>query len=109
MPAVLGWLVLFVFLVFTWVLFRVEDISKAFEIMHSMTQVTTLSLQQWEKIHWDYLLAALLFATLGPSSTALAMERLQAKKWYAVGLGLLFTVLMVQGSYEAQEFIYFQF
>jgi alginate O-acetyltransferase complex protein AlgI len=104
-----GWLVLFTFLIFTWVLFRVENSSKAFEMVLSMTQLPPLSLQQMGEIHWDNLLIALLFATVGPSSTVLAMKSLPAKKFYALGLGLLLTYLIVQGSYAAKEFIYFQF
>jgi hypothetical protein len=55
------------------------------------------------------LVIALLFATVGPSSTVLATATLKPRKSTAILLGVLFTYLMIAGAYEAKEFIYFQF
>lgn len=109
LPGVAGWLVLMVFLVFTWVIFRVEDMAVAADIIVSMTAFTDISLSELAEVHWGPLLIAMLFATIGPSSTVLATDLLTARKSIAIFLGILFTYLMITGAYEAKEFIYFQF
>lgn len=109
LPRPIGWISLMVFLVFTWVIFRMEDMHAAAGIVASMTHVSEISLSGLTEVHWGPLLFAALFATVGPSSTALAREILNARKSTAVFLGILFTYLMIAGAYEAKEFIYFQF
>jgi alginate O-acetyltransferase complex protein AlgI len=109
LPGIIGWFVLMVFLVFTWVIFRVEDMGVAADILVSMTAASDISLSQLAEVHWGPLLIATLFATLGPSSTVLAKDILKARKSTAIFLGVLFTYLMIAGAHEAKEFIYFQF
>jgi alginate O-acetyltransferase complex protein AlgI len=109
LPKPVGWLLLFIFLVFTWVIFRAEDMSTGADIMLSMISWSADSASQIGEVHWSKLVVAMLFATLGPSSTVVALDILNARKRYAVFLGLLFTYLVVKGAYEAKEFIYFQF
>jgi alginate O-acetyltransferase complex protein AlgI len=109
LPATVSWLLLFVFLVFSWVIFRVEDLSIGANIIVSMISWSPGSATQMSQLHWPQLVVAMLFATLGPSSTFIAVEVLNARRRYAILLGMLFTYLMVEGAYEAKEFIYFQF
>lgn len=109
LPGVIGWFVLMVFLVFTWVIFRVEDMAVATDILVSMTTASDISMFQLAEVHWGPLLIAILFAIVGPSSTVLATGILSARKSTAIFLGILFTYLMIKGAYEAKEFIYFQF
>lgn len=109
LPNALAWVLLFLFLSFTWVLFRVSDISVAANIMLSMVDVGSASSSELKEAKWPLLLLGLLIAVVGPSSTTVATELLSAKRRYAVVLGFLLIYLVVQGGYEAKEFIYFQF
>lgn len=109
LPGIAGWCLLMVFLVYTWVIFRVEDLAVAADILVSMTTFSEISVSQLADVHWGPLLVGIVFATVGPSSTVLATDILRARKSTAFFLGILFTYLMIAGAYEAKEFIYFQF
>ncbi len=108
----IAWLLLFLFLVFTWILFRIQDFSIAINMMHSMLNFNAIEPQtinwgDWD--HWKIIIISALIATIGPSSSTLALKLMKPKRVYAIVLGLLLVYLIVMTAYEAREFIYFQF
>jgi len=109
MPKPIGWIVLFIFLVFSWVLFRIQDFSIATDIMLSMVDIKNWEINNLDKSYWLTIIIAALIATLGPSSTKVTLNLMNPRPIYAVVVGFLLTYLIVETGYEAREFIYFQF
>ncbi len=108
LPKPVGWLVLSLFLVFTWILFRIQDFSIALDIMQSMYHITAVDFTHLDMDNWKIIIIAGIIATLGPSSTTFALNLLKPKLIYAIGFGFLLVYLIVITGYEAREFIYFQ-
>jgi len=105
----IAWIVLFLFLVFTWILFRIQDFSIALNMMQSMLNINSIDAHNIEWDHWKMIIMAGLIATLGPSSSTLAIKLMKPKAVYAIALGFLLVYLIVMTGYDAREFIYFQF
>jgi len=109
LPKSISWIVLFIFLVFSWVLFRIQDFTVATDIMLSMVDITNWKTDKLDHNHWLTIIIAALIATLGPSSTTITLNLMKPRPIYAVVTGCLITYLIVETGYEAREFIYFQF
>ena len=108
MPAVAGWAVTLVFVVLAWVLFRAPDFATALRMYSAMAGVNG-----WGgvRVEGQWLLAAAAaVALVGPTSQAVALERLRASRWMAGAAGAaLAGLLVLAGGRVPNEFIYFQF
>ena len=109
LPKPIAWLLLFLFLVFTWVLFRIQDFSIAINMIHSMLNFTSIDSATIDWDNWTLIIMTALIAIIGPSSSTLAVKLMKPKSIYAIVLGLLLVYLIIITGYEAREFIYFQF
>lgn len=109
LPKPVSWVILFLFLVFTWVLFRIQDFSIAINMIQSMYNITAVDFSHLDMDNWKIIIIAGIIATLGPSSTTFALNLLKPKLIYAIVFGFLLVYLIVITGYEAREFIYFQF
>lgn len=109
-PEAVGWLVTFLFVAATFVIFRAVDLAHARNVLSGMflsplgaTKVPDVLL----------LIAAAGFAILGPSNHDLVVERASAPgKAWGLGLGFLCaaTIVFILSSDSGYEpFIYFQF
>ena len=104
-PPLLGWALTFVFVLFTWVLFRAGSFTAALAIYKAMLGFAPLG----SGFKWRALVFAGGFAMLGPTSWSL-VERTPLKRWVAVLLAILFVIgLLKIGDDANYEFIYFQF
>jgi D-alanyl-lipoteichoic acid acyltransferase DltB (MBOAT superfamily) len=105
MPAVLGWLMTFVFVTFAWVLFRAHSFEGALNVYQGLLGFTPVgSGLRWRAIAW-----AAVFAMLGPTAWELA-QKIKPHPLLAVALGLCLVVLLLKmGDDETYEFIYFHF
>jgi alginate O-acetyltransferase complex protein AlgI len=109
MPGFISWPMLFIFLVFTWVLFRISDIDLALSVIKSMIDLSESNIGEISNFEWEAILVGILIATLGPSSTELMHKINSGQRYIAVIIGLLLVYFVVVGGYAAKEFIYFQF
>lgn len=105
MPAALGWLLTFLFVMLCWVLFRATSFEAALAIYKGLFGLAPYG----TGFKWRALLPAAAFAVLGPTAWAL-VHRLPPARWLAVLLGLLFVIVLLKIGEDANyEFIYFQF
>lgn len=105
MPAALGWLLTFLFVMLCWVLFRATSFEAALAIYKGLFGLAPFG----TGFKWRALLPAATFAVLGPTAWAL-VHRLPPARWLAVLLGLLFVIVLLKIGEDANyEFIYFQF
>jgi D-alanyl-lipoteichoic acid acyltransferase DltB (MBOAT superfamily) len=105
MPAALGWLLTFLFVMLCWVLFRATSFEAAIAIYKGLFGLAPLG----TGFKWRALLPAAAFAVLGPTAWNL-VHRLPPAHWLAVLLGLLFVIILLKIGEDANyEFIYFQF
>jgi hypothetical protein len=105
MPAPLGWLLTFLFVVLCWVLFRASTFEAALTIYKGLFGLAPLG----SGFKWRALLPAAAFAIIGPTTWNL-VHRLPPARWLAVLTGLLFVVILLKIGEDANyEFIYFQF
>jgi D-alanyl-lipoteichoic acid acyltransferase DltB (MBOAT superfamily) len=105
MPAVLGWLLTFVFVALCWVLFRATSFEAALAIYKGLFGMAPLG----SGFKWRALLPAAAFAMLGPTAWAL-VHRATPARWIALLAAALFVfVLLKIGDDANYEFIYFQF
>jgi alginate O-acetyltransferase complex protein AlgI len=105
MPAWLGFVLTFLFVVAAWVLFRAPSFEVATRLYAAMA-----GWAPWgAALKWRLLLPAALFAMLGPTANEIAQgarpSRLLA---FALALGLVLLLLKL-GDEQNYEFIYFQF
>ncbi len=104
MPAALGWLLTFLFVMLCWVLFRATSFEAALAIYKGLGPCTLR-----HRFQMAGAAAAAAFAVLGPTAWAL-VHRLPPARWLAVLLGLLFVIVLLKIGEDANyEFIYFQF
>jgi D-alanyl-lipoteichoic acid acyltransferase DltB (MBOAT superfamily) len=108
-PKPIAWIILFLFLVFTWVLFRLDDFSIATNMMQSMLAFNQLNLSTLNSDGWGFILITALIAIVGPSSTMIALDRLKPNALYAILFSFILVYLIVITGHEPREFIYFQF
>ncbi len=105
LPAAVGWLLTFAFVVATWVLFRAPDLSTALRLGEALAGGAPLG----TGFSWRTLAPAAAIACLGPTALVIA-GRVRPRPSVAVGLSLLFVVLLLRLGEDANyAFIYFQF
>ncbi|RDJ27298.1 MBOAT family protein [Bosea caraganae] len=105
MPAPLGWLLTFVFVMFCWVLFRAATFEAALVIYKAMLGFAPHGIG----FKWRALLPAAAFAIIGPTSWAL-VHKLPPARWIAILTAILFVLVLFKIGDDANyEFIYFQF
>ena len=108
LPAPLGALFTFTFVMLAWIPFRASDFSSAVLVFRSLWDTAGAALPFPE--HAWLLLPALLAATLGPVSQQIARARVPPRTGFAFACGvLLATMLIATGGWRTPEFIYFQF
>lgn len=112
MPQLLAWLLLALFLLFTWVVFRAENFSTAWSIWQSMLgfhELRLVSAFDNSDAAW-LILPALLIAILGPTSQDFLKSYLEPKPVYAIVTAvILFFLILNVASDGYSEFLYFQF
>ncbi|MFC7396637.1 MBOAT family O-acyltransferase [Chelatococcus sp. GCM10030263] len=105
MPAVLGWLLTFLFVTFAWVLFRAHSFQGALNIYQGLVGFTPLG----SGIRWRAIVWAAVFAMIGPTAWTL-VHKPPPHPLLAAALAVLFVVLLLKiGDDETYEFIYFNF
>lgn len=105
MPAILGWLLTFLFVLLCWVLFRAPTFEAALAVYKGLVGLAPLG----TGFKWRALLPAAAFAIIGPSAWAL-VQRLPPSRWLAVVAAALFVLILFKIGEDANyEFIYFQF
>ncbi len=105
MPAPLGWLLTFLFVVLCWVLFRAPSFEAALAIYKGLFGLAPIG----TGFKWRALLPAAAFAIIGPTAWNL-VHRLPPARWLAMLAGLLFVLILLKIGEDANyEFIYFQF
>lgn len=105
MPAILGWLLTFLFVTLCWVLFRAPSFEAALAVYKGLFGLAPLG----TGFKWRALLPAAAFAIIGPSAWAL-VHRLPPARWLAVIAAVLFVLILFKIGEDANyEFIYFQF
>ncbi|MEM8744833.1 MAG: MBOAT family O-acyltransferase, partial [Pseudomonadota bacterium] len=111
MPAPAAWIVTMVFVITGWVLFRATSFTEAASIIQSMFAMNGIGLETTKYGGpWYIVPIGAAIALLGPSSQDAALERTYDRPWAAVATAtaLVMCVILV-GSGEHPEFIYFQF
>ena len=105
LPSPLGWALLMVFLLVTWIFFRAPSLGAASEMLSAMAgQAPAGPVSGLRTI----VLAAAI-AMLGPSSQAL-VERMRPYRWLApMAAAATVATLLKLGDGPAYEFIYFRF
>jgi D-alanyl-lipoteichoic acid acyltransferase DltB (MBOAT superfamily) len=105
MPALLGWLLTFLFVTLCWVLFRAPSFEAALAIYKGLFGLAPMG----TGFKWRALLPAAAFAIIGPTAWAL-IHRLPPTRWLAVTAAILFVLILFKIGEDANyEFIYFQF
>ncbi|HEY5797718.1 MAG TPA: MBOAT family O-acyltransferase [Bosea sp. (in: a-proteobacteria)] len=105
MPALLGWLLTFLFVTLCWVLFRATNFEAALIIYKGLVGLAPIG----SGFKWRALLPAAAFAIIGPTAWAL-VHRLPPSRWLAVIAAALFVLILFKIGEDANyEFIYFQF
>ena len=105
MPAPVGWLLTFVFVAATWVLFRAPDFPSALRIFDGLVGHAPLG----TGLPWRTLAPAAAIACLGPTAWTV-VQRIPPTRPAAMVFGLLFVALLLRIGEDANyAFIYFQF
>jgi len=105
MPVALGWVLLMLFLLVTWVLFRAPSLAAAGHIYAAMAGGVGLTRPDALRT----ILLAACVALLGPTSQEIA-ARLRPYAWLAPAAALATALLLFKlGDGPAYEFIYFRF
>ncbi|GEP10397.1 MBOAT family O-acyltransferase [Methylobacterium gnaphalii] len=105
MPALLGWALTMSFVVLTWVLFRATSFEAALGLYKALFGQAPMG----SLFRWRGLAVPAAIALIGPSAWVV-VHRLPASRVLAVGLAILFTVIVLKiGDDANREFIYFQF
>lgn len=105
MPALLGWLLTFLFVSLCWVLFRAAHFEAALLIFKGLLGFAPIG----TGFKWRALLPAAGFAILGPTAWSL-VHKLPPSRWLAIAAGALFVLILFKIGEDANyEFIYFQF
>ncbi|WP_246844088.1 MBOAT family protein [Hydrocoleum sp. CS-953] len=137
MPKVLAWVITFVAVIVSWVLFRAQNIQDGLEILQTMaglkgvfipgeaqgklSVLTTFGFQlkSWsEMTYWPKLWGSKIFSILGLigltfsvsflPNTQEILAKLKPTWWWAVWIGVL-TSLALLSLNRVSEFLYFQF
>jgi len=110
LPTLVAWLITFIFVVCGWVLFKVEDLNIAFDILNKMFVINTLPILRLYDQNLMILIIALIISIFGPTNYQLAYEKAKNNNLtlYPISFLLFVSILWVGGEREI-EFIYFQF
>jgi D-alanyl-lipoteichoic acid acyltransferase DltB (MBOAT superfamily) len=109
LPTVVGWLLTFLFVIATFVVFRAEDTDSALVILGDLMFVSG-SGDLPEAKTAGLLAAALMIALVFPTSQTLALDLLSPRPAFAaIGAAAVVLVLLYVGTGQNAEFIYFQF
>lgn len=110
LPAIIGWLLTLLFVIFGWVLFRAETFADALGISGSMLLSSTVTELIFDSDDWMYIAIGGLFAVFGPTNVEFSKKRLIQQRWVAVTSALVLTIVCLRvGQGRGLEFIYFQF
>jgi alginate O-acetyltransferase complex protein AlgI len=124
LPAPLGWLITFLFVVAAFVIFRADSVSTARHVLAAMAGADGLSWQvQLAESGWRppllgsilnetamWLAIALVFALVGPTSQTVVRTWLKPRWPVAVALAIVLAYLIIElGGEGGAEFVYFQF
>ncbi|MCX2979461.1 MBOAT family protein [Halieaceae bacterium IMCC14734] len=110
MPSWLGWIMLALFLAFTWVLFRAPDLTTAVAIWQSMLGLNGFDIQRLDSSTLNFCAAVFLLAIFGPTSQKLITYSLRPRRIYAVMTSLFIFYLTLNIANDGYtEFLYFQF
>ncbi|GJE00279.1 MBOAT family O-acyltransferase [Methylobacterium isbiliense] len=105
MPAALGWLLTFLFVTLTWVLFRAQSFEAALAMFKGLFGLAPAG----HGFKWRAFVPAALVALAGPTAWA-AVHRLKPRPALATALALLLVAALLRVGDDANfEFIYFQF
>ena len=105
MPLVVGWLLTFVFVMLTWVLFRAGTFDVALKMFKALFGFAELG----RGFKWRSIAVAALVATIGPTAWAF-VHRLPPWRSIAVAFAIVLVVVLFKIGDDANyEFIYFQF
>jgi len=112
LPDFMGWLLTFLFVAVSLVLFRSENFAVSAQMWTAMTGVDGIALLVPDLRQKDFLLllGAALISFLAPNSQTIALEKLQPRRLTAAVIGFAFVAIMLEiGAGQNVEFIYFQF
>jgi D-alanyl-lipoteichoic acid acyltransferase DltB (MBOAT superfamily) len=105
MPLLLGWVLTFVFVVLTWVLFRAATFEGAVRIYEGLLGFGSIG----AGFKWRAIAMAAAFALIGPTAWAF-VHRVPPRPWIAALFAVLFVIVLFKIGDDANyEFIYFQF
>lgn len=105
-----AWLIMSLFLLMTWVVFRAYTIPAAWSIWQSMLGLNGFEIALRDSPNRWFSLIAFLLAVFGPTSQVLVQEKLKPNVGYALATaGYLFYLTLNVASDGYTEFIYFQF
>ena len=105
MPALFGWVLTFLFVALTWVLFRAASFEAALIMFKGLFGLGPAG----TGFKWRTIAVAAAVATVGPSAWA-AVHRLPPSRLIAAAFALLFVVVLLKiGDDGNYDFIYFQF
>ncbi|GJD95796.1 MBOAT family O-acyltransferase [Methylobacterium iners] len=105
MPAMLGWMLTFGFVMLTWVFFRATSFEAALAIFKGLFGLAPVG----SGFRWRTIALAAAIAILGPTAWE-AVRRLPPSRLVAVLFATLFVVLLLKIGDDANyDFIYFQF
>lgn len=105
MLGILGWALTFLFVVFTWVLFRAPSFDAAMRIYEGMLGLTTFG----SGFKWRAIAIAAAVALIGPTAWA-AVHKAKPSRTLAVVTAVVFILILFKIGDDANyEFIYFQF
>lgn len=109
-PFVIAWLITFVFVICGWVLFKVEDLNIAIEILNNMFVINILPILRLYDDKLMILIISFLVSILGPANHQFAYEKAKnnSLSLYPFSFLLFASILWIGGEREI-EFIYFQF
>lgn len=105
MPAALGWILTFVFVMLAWVLFRAPSFDAALRIYEGLFGYGAVGVG----FKWRAIAAAAAVAIIGPTAWTL-VHKVSPRSWIAVAFAVLFVLVLFKIGDDANyEFIYFQF
>lgn len=105
MPPLLGWALTFLFVVFTWVLFRAGSFDAAMRIYEGMLGLNSIG----AGMKWRAIAIAAAVAMIGPTAWV-AVHKAPPSRVLAVIAAIIFTLILFKIGDDANyEFIYFQF
>ncbi len=110
LPGYAAWIATLLFLLLSWVVFRADTFTTAYSIWGSMFGAYGFELDVRDAPNRWFSLVAFLIAVVGPTSHAIALDKLRANRFVAVMLAVLIFYLTLNVASDGYtEFLYFQF